>query len=305
LIRLKNRRESSRMLLQTQTVNVAAKAAAKDAGRKAVPKHPAKPSFTMQRLLRQAVWGSTAAMALLMAVVAGQTETGSQRANAVLSLLHPTPLMPPQQAARPFDAEAASKQLAQAVRGLAEDRDRLKARLAAVEHNLDDMTGSIKSEIEAAKAAAPSWPSEQAPSPATPAAMAAVAAPVVPAPSGISTPVPVPPSPLTAEPAPVTAESQAAPPAAPAVEYGVDLGGGQSVTTLRVRWAAILANHPAVFADMVPMVAVRERSRRTELRLVVGPITSAEAAARFCATLSPLRLACRPSLYEGQRLAMK
>lgn len=284
------------MLLQSQTVNVAARGPAKDAGRKAAPRYTVKPAFTMQRLRRQAVWGSTAAMALLMAVVAGQSETGSQRAAVVLSSLH---LIAPPHQTRAFDAEAASKQLTQAVRGLTEDRDRLTARLAAVEHNLDDMTGSIKSEIATAKAGGTSWPSEQPPAPATPAALAAVAAPVVPAPAGIATPVPLPPSPLTAEPTP------AEPPAAPAVEYGADLGSGASVSMLRVRWAAIFANHPEVFAGMVPMVAVRERSRRTELRLVVGPIASAEAAAHFCATLAPFKLSCRPSLYEGQRLAQK
>jgi hypothetical protein len=231
-----------------------------------------------------------------MVIVAGQTETGSQRVAVALSSLHLT--APPQQP-RAFDAEAASKQLAQALRGLSEDRDRLTARLAAVEHNLDDMTGSIKSEIEAAKASGASWPSEQPPAPATPAAIAAVAAPVAPAPAGISTPVPLPPSSVAAEPTP--AES----PAAPTVEYGADLGSGQSVSMLRVRWAAIFANHPEAFAGMVPVVAVRERSRRTELRLIVGPIASAEAAAHFCATLAPFKLPCRPSLYEGQRLAQK
>ncbi len=52
-------------------------------------------------------------------------------------------------------------------------------------------------------------------------------------------------------------------------------------------------------------MVVRENSRTkaVELRLIVGPLANAEAAARICATLSAARRYCQPVAYEGQRLA--
>jgi hypothetical protein len=40
------------------------------------------------------------------------------------------------------------------------------------------------------------------------------------------------------------------------------------------------------------------------LRLVVGPVADAEAAARLCMTLSAARRYCQPVAFEGQRLAL-
>jgi hypothetical protein len=58
-------------------------------------------------------------------------------------------------APRQFDAEAVTRQLAQAVRGLNEDRDRLTTRLAALEQSLNDITGAItRGEEKAAPPAA-------------------------------------------------------------------------------------------------------------------------------------------------------
>ncbi len=59
----------------------------------------------------------------------------------------------PQVAAPPFDAQAETRKLADAVRGLAADRDQIISRLAAVEqdvHAMSDVTGSISKQIAAA-----------------------------------------------------------------------------------------------------------------------------------------------------------
>src|ERR1700678_3639640 len=58
----------------------------------ATSKRPAaQTAFTMQRLWRQAVWGFIAAAALLLAIVAGFTDTGSQRAALMFSSLNGAP----------------------------------------------------------------------------------------------------------------------------------------------------------------------------------------------------------------------
>src|SRR6202035_3541625 len=112
---------------------------------------------TMRGLWRLVVWGSTAATALLIAVMSSRGVVGSQRAavaastfgGATVAVVQPLqPLQPaptPQQpAARPFDAQAETKKLADAVRDLSADNDELKSRLAVVEHSVDDVTGSIE-----------------------------------------------------------------------------------------------------------------------------------------------------------------
>jgi hypothetical protein len=298
------------MLALTRKVNAAAKppgkAAAKPAPKAPANKPAAKPAFTMKSLRRLAVWASTAAAALFIAILAARSDVGAQRiavawssmrygaATTQLASSTAIPVAP-----RAFDAEAATRQLAQTVRGLAEDRERLTARLAAVEHNVEDITGAITRQSEAARTttqAAP-WPGDQPPVSATPATMAAVISPAEPPPAGLE-------SPVTATAVPPDA---AAPAAAPTLEYGVDLGGGLTTNALRARWAGIRSAHPQVFEGLQPMAAVRPAAHagRTELRLVVGPLTSPQAAAQLCALLAPFRLSCRPTEFGGEHLALR
>ena len=225
------------------------------------------------------VWGSTAATALLIAVLSSRGVVGSQRAAvaastlggatvAVVQPLQPAPT-PQQPAARPFDAQAETKMLADAVRDLSADNDELKSRLAVVEHSVDDVTGSIARQANAAQ---PPWPDSGPPVPATPAAIAAVIAPALPLP----------------------------------MEYGVDIGSAVSIQALRARWAGIRSAHPQLFDGLAPTVSLSEtpQSNRPELRLVLGPIASAYAAAKLCTTLERFRLTCQPTIFAGRHLAL-
>ena len=260
---------------------------------KAAPKRvAAKKTFTMQSLWRLVVWGATAAGAMLIAVLVSRSVVGSQRAEVALSSMGggslapvqsgqaPTPAptpAPTQAAARPFDAQAETKRLSEAVRNLTADNDQLKARLAAVEHNIDDVTGSIARQVASPKTAAgaapPPWPDTGRPVPATPAAIAAVVAPTLPLP----------------------------------MEYGVDIGSALSIQALRARWAGIHSAHPQLFDGLVPTVTLQEipRSNHPELRLVVGPLANADAAAKLCASLVPYRLFCEPTIFAGQHLGLE
>ena len=98
----------------------------------------------MRALWRLSAWGCAAAVALAALAITTQTEGGSER----LAL---APIGPPVLAAdmadlkrRALEKDAETKRLETQVQTLAADRDRLATRLASLERNLDDMTGSIK-----------------------------------------------------------------------------------------------------------------------------------------------------------------
>ena len=101
--------------------------------------------FTMQGLRRLAVWGAAAASAVLVVVLASRSEVAAER--FALILHHPKPA-----AAPVFDAQAATAQLAEAVQGLKANDEQLQSRLAAVEHDVDDVTGTITKQIQEATA---------------------------------------------------------------------------------------------------------------------------------------------------------
>ena len=241
-------------------------------------KRPApKVSVTMHGLWRLVVWGSTAATALLIAVLSSRGVVGSQRAAVAATTLRGSAVAvvqpaqsPPQPAARSFEAQAETKKLAEAVRDLTADNDELKSRLAVVEHSVDDVTGSIARQAQST--APPPWPENGPPVPATPAAIAAVIAPALPLP----------------------------------MEYGVDIGSAVSIQALRARWAGIRSAHPQLFDGLAPTIALGEtqQSNRPELRLVIGPLPSADAAARLCTTLGRFRLTCQPTIFAGRHLAL-
>src|SRR5260370_3927371 len=151
---------------------------------------PAVP-VTMHGLWRLVVWGSTAATALLIAVLSSRGVVGSQRAavaastlgGGTVAIVQPVQT-PPQTAAHSFDAQAETKKLADAVRDLTADNDELKSRLAVVEHSVDDVTGSIARQAQST--APPPWPHNRPPVPATPAAIAPLLPPALPPPTGSS-----------------------------------------------------------------------------------------------------------------------
>src|ERR1700684_3878062 len=244
--------------------------------KRAAPRVP----VTMHGLWRLVVWGSTAATALLIAVLSSRGVVGSPRAavaastrgSGTVAIVQPAQpaQTPPPALARAIDTQAAETQrLAEAVRDLTADNDELKSRLAVVEHSIDDVTGSIARQAQSP--APPPWP-DGPPVPATPAAIAAVIAPALPLP----------------------------------MEYGVDIGSAVSIQALRARWAGIRSAHPQLFDGLAPTISLSEMppSNRPELRLVVGPLASADAAARLCVTLERFRLTCQPTIFAGRHLAL-
>jgi hypothetical protein len=304
-------------ILEPGTVRSGGKAASKPAVKPVpLPKKPTPATFTMRSLWRMTLWGGVAASALLVAVLASRSDVGAQRIAGLFSIRGDRT----QVAARPFDAEAEARRLAEAVRGLNAENQELKSRLAAVEHNVDDITGSVARQIETIKKTGPgSLPAPEgnhappaAAGPPAPAAKAAIAEPhagAAPVQPGAAAPVP-----QGAAPVPAAAAPQAAPPppraeapAAPAPQYGVDIGSAVSIQVLRARWLGIRSAHAQLFDGLMPVVMLREvpQTGRVELRLVVGPLANPEAAGKICSALERYRLSCQPTLFSGQHVALQ
>ncbi|HTV36826.1 MAG TPA: hypothetical protein VMF12_10385 [Xanthobacteraceae bacterium] len=258
-----------------------------------------KKTFTMRHLWRTTLWGVTAASALLLAVLSTRSEVGSERLAAVFSGGRGGTQM----AARPFDPQAETRKLASAVQNLSAENTQLRSRLAALEHNMDDVTGSITRQIEAVKAeTTPPWPANATPEPVTPAVVASIVSPAVPSPAGLAAPVPLPPA-VTPAAMPTEATSSAT----SSNEYGVDVGSALSIEVLRARWLGIRSAHLQLFAGLTPTVTLREipRTNRSELRLVVGPLPTSTAAAQICAALAPYRLFCQPTPFDRQHVVLQ
>jgi hypothetical protein len=251
-----------------------------------VPERRERP-FDMRSLRRLATWGLSATAALLLAVVVGFSSTPSRKVAATPAALTPAQKGDAEMAAsRLPEIDAQTRRLAETVRMLTTDRERLLARLDALEQTVNDLTGSIK-------AAAPAAAQPQSAAPAGPPAPQSAEAPPASEPN--------------------TPERMAS--AIPSIpegvdpakgELGVDVGGAGNFEGLRTLWSATKATNKMMFDGLRPQVVVRENSKTKapELRLVVGPLPTVEAATRLCGALSTARRYCQPVAFEGQRLAV-
>lgn len=244
------------------------------------------------QLARLGVWISLATVAVLAAVLTARTETGIRRIATALTPASSEAARSskaPQLANRQFDQEAEQRRLAETVRSLAADRDRLLARLTTLERSLDDVTGSIPPASANPKTAAPSTP--------------VVAAPLAALPPGPAAPNQA----RVAAGHLATGTPAAAESIATRTEFGVDVGGNASIEGLRTLWTTLKAAQPALFEGLRPLITVREGQKPgvIELRLVAGPLPNASIAARLCAALSAAGQTCQPAVFDGQRLALQ
>jgi len=281
-------------------------------------------------------WGGAATIALAAVALTSQIEAGSKRLQLALAFASEPGRVVAQIPPRTVETETETKRLAAQVRELAADRERLTARIAMLERNLEDMTGSIKQQREqlaAARAAnapppAPSAPATTpaviaAPPPPPPAlpALTPLARPAV-GETAASWPATTTPTeaaapatpPQAAEPATEAApppvhvaaapanEPVAAPPPKP--DYGIDLGAATSLEALRVHWVALKANYGPLLVGLHP-VATQHTKTPTGVtyRLVAGPLPNAAEAARLCARFPVTRTGCRPAKFSGVQLA--
>src|SRR5215510_7030549 len=282
---------------------------------------------------RHLLWAGIAAVALGVAALAAQSQTGTQRLAVIsgrdpgaMAQHPPAPSRHAEPAARPAEPDAETRRLAEAVRQLAADRDRLLGRIEALERSLD-LTGSIPRDGAARDAATRDNAGRDSAAPAPPSTAPtlppgwslvpntippAAGVPAVPAPHVNALPGgSAGQAPATAAGAAATSglsgSEQAAGSVATKTEFGVDIGGGPTFDGVRALWTSVRTAHPALFDGLRPVVAVREggKSGGLELRLVVGPLSNAGAAARLCASLMAAGLACQPAVFDGQRFALR
>jgi hypothetical protein len=236
--------------------------------------------FTLRRFRSFSVWIIGAMAALALAILSGRSQVGEER---LVAMFHPSRPQPAK-----FDAETVTRQLADAVRVLASNDEQLRGRVAAVEHDLDDVTGSIRQVAAVSEARH----TDDGP---TVSATAAVTA-------STAAPINAPPPPAALQ--PTEAATSAAP---PPTQYGVDIGSGLTLQALRARWQTLRAAHPALLEGMQPIVRVGEipHGSKIELRLVVGPLAQPGAATQLCSALTMFGMFCQPAVYDGQHLALK
>lgn len=282
----------------------------------------------MRELWRICAWGVSATVSLIVAIYAGSTDAGFDRARYAAQQLREIVAPTGAQAARPLDANE-GRRLADTVRVLAADRERLLARIAALEHNVDDMTGSITRFEKTVRT--PAAPVEQlqpvAPPSPPPVAMTAPQT-VAPAKPQVSAPSPAPQ--VAAAPPPAAAgrpveeftstlsgpDATSLEPALPPAntppntttvtkrQFGLDLGGSASEEAARAIWSAAVRRHGTLLQGLRPIVVPREHPRGgMEYRLIAGPINDASKAARFCAAITSMGGICQPAMYDGQRIA--
>jgi len=254
----------------------------------------------VRRAWRLGAWSALTVLCVVAAVVAAYTETGARRL-----ALGDAPVSPSATPASVSDNE--SRRLADAVRALSADRDRLAARMNALERNLDDVTGSIPNRSGSERGGAASPAASPLPPTLAPPPASATAAPIVvlPAPPAVRLPpqAPVvsrPPTPLMAADAAATGST------ATRTEFGIDLGTAATVEGLRNLWTAIKGTQAPLLEGLRPVVAVRDGAKpgALELRLVAGPLANAGVAAKLCAALADAGLTCAPAVFDGQRLAL-
>jgi hypothetical protein len=135
----------------------------------------------MRPLLRLTVWGACALIATGAAVLAGRSEIGAARAGAALAAFRISPMEFLSQSNEATARTNEAKQLSEAVESLTADRDRLADRVATLERNLNDLTGSIARDRSAAATASNPPPSADSEKPDIAASAPAAAPPAPPA----------------------------------------------------------------------------------------------------------------------------
>jgi cell division septation protein DedD len=276
----------------------------------------------MRALWRLGLWGIWAALALAAVVWSAQSDLGVKRLAAAMPA-------PPDTAAAPSAAEQLlalsmqteneTRRLADELRALTADRDRLLARIQTLERNMDEVTESIahvrsaaqrssNSAIATAGATAVSSgvPAPVASPPQTSSDAGRMAALSQPAPTAPTSPPPWP-APNSSISPPTNIHEMPTGSIATRTEFGIDLGAGNSIDALRSLWVSIRSKHAGLVDGLRPVVAIREGSRpgKMELRLVAGPLVNAATAARLCGVLAAAGLGCQPALFDGQRLALR
>jgi hypothetical protein len=113
--------------------------------------------------------------------------------------------------------------------------------------------------------------------------------------------------PAQVEPAPETVQVTSPMLGVVRTEFGIEVGGANSVGGLRALWLGLLKSRSnAPLKTLRPIIVIKEANNGLgmQLRLVAGPFDDAAAAAKACAVLVENGRPCETTLFEGQRLTL-
>jgi hypothetical protein len=132
---------------------------------------------------------------------------------------------------------------------------------------------------------------------------------VEPAPAKVITAAPLPDVVASSSPSEDVKEQESAAPALAVqrTEFGVDVGGANSIPGLRALWRGLLkwrSNGPLTALRPIIVIKENQNGLGMQLRLVAGPISDAAAAAKTCAAMIANERPCTTAVFEGQRLVM-
>lgn len=258
-------------------------------------------------------WGGLTAVALTILAITTQTETANERLRRIFAIneLSAIARMPP----RVSQLESETQLLAAQVRGLIVERDRLVGRITLLESSLDDLTGTVKkqtaAQAAATTAALAAKATPQAPGAATTAIPSNPASATTTTTTGsIAAAVPPPKADtVTTQSIPLPQARVAAVPAADAdslptkqSEFGLDLGGGATIDSVRQRWTAVKANFGPLLSGMYPLAVRDPHPANKGYRLVVGPLPNSVAATGLCVHFTAARTACKAVRFDGEQI---
>jgi hypothetical protein len=291
-------------------------------------------------LVRLTSWATAAAVAMTIAALTAISPGGSQRVSVAIAALTggDAPRARTQLAAQQAGIDSERRSLNEAIRLLAADRDQLHGRVVSLERNLEDITGSIKSQRNS-RALPPAMSLQGEPAPAAapedlPQIVGTVSAKSDDRPEWLANapePWPSPSSAMEFAPAPnpEEAEPQSADDAAASLDeprpvrvtvvppapqpeaptavtrtvFGVDIGSGDNLKEVRFLWNTTKAKHGRLIGKLRPVVSKRQDGAgNPEYRLVIGPLANAAAAARLCADLGAANVTCSAQPYQGENL---
>ena len=261
-------------------------------------------------LLRTGAWGTAAALALGLFAYAAQTDAGAARIQVALSeaVANETPIVIGS-AAAPVPATPSGPALAALeakLEKMSAERSRLEARLATIEHGLEDVTGSIRRQTDKVDSKPfkqsfielPVIPPLSTLPPKTMVAAIAPEPPPAEAPTADAAAQAVAPSEAAPAESPAP-PARAAPRPAVHAEYGVELGTATDMDALRARWVGVKANFGPMLAGLSPIAVKDKRPGSTQLRLMAGPLKSMAAAREVCAKFVAANGYCWPTRVDA------
>jgi hypothetical protein len=264
-------------------------------------------------LLRAGGWGMLAVLAVGACVYAAQTDVGSARLQvAVSDMVAPDVPARGAKQAPPAPSGPTLAALEAKVERLTTERQRLEVRLAALEHGLEDVTGSVRRQTEKddSKPAKPPFIEPPVipqistlPLPATVASVSAEPPP--PETAAVPPSAPLAAAPEAAVPAEAPPEEAPLPPPRPVArsaahaEYGVELGTAPDMEALRARWLSTKANFGPLLVGLSPIAVKDKRPGSTQLRLMAGPLKNMTAARELCAKFVATNGYCWPTRVDS------